>query len=179
MTFIAWLFTAGALAIASVASSAQEHSSQDGNSPAQIIREGSFELRISADRAVPFFTPEGERAWVEGWDPQPVYPAQKDVAFQTNAVFRLSHNGEQSLWTIVEANPKDRAAEYVYVVEGERLSRVRVQIAPLPGNHCRVQVRYVHTALSAKGTNFIKTVSEEAYAQKMKDWQRLVSAASR
>lgn len=170
------LFAAGALAIGPTV---QNDSSQNRDSEAQIIRDGSFELNIDADKALPFFTPEGERTWVNGWDPKPVYPAQKSVAFQANAVFRLGRGGDQSIWTILEANLKDHLAEYVYVVEGERLSRVRVQIEPLSESFCRVHVRYVHTAISEKGLHFIAAVTEAAYAQKMRDWQRMVSAAIR
>ena len=148
-------------------------------SAAQIIRDGSFELNMNADKALPFFTPEGERTWVNGWDPKPVYPAQEDVAFQANAVFRLDGHGDQSIWTILEANLKDHIAEYVYVVEGERVSRVRVKIAPLTENRCRVHVRYVHTAISEKGLHFIAALTEAAYAQKMQDWQGLISAPIR
>ena len=157
----------------------QHDSSQNPDSAPQIIREGAFDLHMDADKALPFFTPEGERTWVDGWDPKPVYPVQKGVAFQANAVFRLDGDGGQSIWTILEANVKDHVAEYVYVVEGERLSRVRVQIEPLTESHCRVHVRYVHTAISEKGLHFVATVTEAAYVQKMKDWQRMVSAAIR
>lgn len=176
MISMIWLFALGALAIAS---SAQNESTQGEHAPAQVIREGSFELDTTADKALLFFTPEGERAWVDGWDPKPVYPAQKDVAFQANAVFRVDENEEKSLWTIVEANLKEHVAEYVYVVEGERLSRVRVQTQPLTGNRCAVHVRYVHTATSEKGLRFLATVTEEVYAQKMRDWRRMVSAVIR
>jgi hypothetical protein len=145
----------------------------------QVVREASFELDTSADKALPFFTPEGERTWVNGWDPNPIYPAQPEVAFQANSVFRLDHDGERSLWTIIEADLQEHVAEYIYVVEDERLSRVRVQIRGLSEERCRVQVRYVHTAISEKGLRFIAGVTEESYAQKMRDWQRMVNAAIR
>jgi hypothetical protein len=151
----------------------------DPKSAAQITRDGSFELNMNADKALPFFTPEGERTWVNGWDPKPVYPPQKDVAFQANAVFRLDADGDRSIWTILEASLKDHVAEYVCVVEGERLSRVRVRIEPVTESRCRVHVRYVHTAISEKGLYFIASVTESAYAQKMQDWQRMVTGAIR
>jgi hypothetical protein len=144
----------------------------------QVIREGSFELNINADKALQFFTPEGERAWVKGWDPKPVYPPQANVVFKANSVFRVDEAEEHSLWTIVDADSQKRIAEYIYVVEGERLSRVRVQIEPLNEQHCRVFVHYVHTAISEKGLQFIANVTEESYAQKMRDWRRMVSAAT-
>ncbi|MGA2905841.1 MAG: hypothetical protein ABSD98_18605, partial [Candidatus Korobacteraceae bacterium] len=145
----------------------------------QVVREGSFELDTSADRGLVFFTPEGERAWVKGWDPKPVYPPQAGVVFKANSVFRVDQDGEHSLWTIVEANLQEHIAEYIYVVEGERLSRVRVQIEPLSEQHCRVHVHYVHTATSEKGLHFVASVTEGAYAQKMRDWQSMVSSAIR
>jgi hypothetical protein len=152
---------------------------QTGKSIAQVAMEGSFELDTSADKALLFFTPQGERAWVKGWNPQPVYPPQTDVAFQTNAVFRVNEDNEHSLWTIVEANFERHVAEYVYVVEGERLSRVRVDIEPRGANRSRVRVHYVHTATSEKGIQFLASVTEQAFAQKMLNWQRLVSAVIR
>jgi len=108
-----------------------------------------------------------------------VYPPQAGAAFETNAVFRVDQDGELSLWTIVEANLPEHIAEYVFVVEGERLSRVRVQIQPLGGKHCRVRVRYVNTATSEKGLSFVASVTEESFAEKMQDWHRILSAAIR
>jgi hypothetical protein len=89
-----------------------------------------------------FFTPEGERAWVKGWDPKPLYPPEASVVFKANSVFRVDGDGERSLWTIVEADLQGHIAEYVYVVEGERLSRVRVRIQSLSEEHCQVRVHY-------------------------------------
>jgi hypothetical protein len=175
MNWMTILCAVGALAIAG----AQSELSRGEKATEQVVREGSFDLDTSADRALLFFTPEGERAWVKGWDPKPVYPPQTGVAFETNAVFRVDQDGELSLWTIVEANLPEHIAEYVFVVEGERLSRVRVQIQPLGGKHCRVRVRYVNTATSEKGLSFVASVTEESFAEKMQDWHRILSAAIR
>lgn len=176
MNWMAILFTAGGAAMLSASQTKLRGSKMTTE---QVVREGLFELDASGDRALPFFTPEGERAWVKGWDPKPVYPRQATVVFQVNSVFRVDQDEERSLWTIVEADSREHVAEYIYVVEGERLSRVRVQIEPLSERHCRVHVRYVHTATSEKGLYFVASVTEESYAQKMRDWQRMVSAAIR
>ena len=176
MNWITMLFAVGAVAMVP---GSQCGLPQSKKTTEQVVREGSFELDTSADRALQFFTPEGERAWVKGWDPKPMYPPQAGVMFKANSVFRVDQDGERSLWTIVEADLQEHIAEYIYVVEGERLSRVRVQIQPLSGEHCRVRVHYVHTATSEKGLRFVASVTEESYAQKMQDWHRLVSAAIR
>jgi len=174
MKTMTMLFAAAALA---AIPGSQFVFAQDGKANVQVVREGSFELDTTADKALQFFTPEGERAWVKGWNPEPLYPPQAGVAFQRNSVFRVDHEGERSLWTIVEADLGRHIAEYIYVVEGERLSRVRVKTEPLGERRCRVNVRYVHTATSEKGRQFAASMTEQAFAQKMRDWQRMVSAA--
>ena len=152
---------------------------QTGNRARQVARDGSFDLDTPADRALQFFTPEGERSWVPGWNPQAGYPTQSAVAFQTNAVFRVDDDTERSLWTILEADLQRHVAEYLYVVEGQRISRVRVQIEAVNDNHSRVHVHYVHTAISEKGQEFVASVTPEAFAQKMLDWRRWLHAAIR
>jgi hypothetical protein len=144
----------------------------------QVIREGSFELDTSAGRALLFFTPEGERGWVKGWDPKPIYPA-RSIEFRANSVFRLARDGEISLWTILEADRPEGLAEYIYVVQGERITRVRVKIEPLTPQRCRVHVRYVHTAISEKGLRSVSRFTEKFFAHMMLDWCRMVSAAIR
>jgi hypothetical protein len=131
------LVAAGTLGIGE----ARSELTQEKKVTEQVVREGSFELDSSADAALLFFTPEGERAWVKSWDPKPMYPPQAGVAFKVDTVFRVDQDGERSLWTIVEADLKEHIAEYIYLVEHERLSRVRVQISPLGEKHCRVRVR--------------------------------------
>jgi hypothetical protein len=176
MNWMAILFAVGSVAMVSAS---QTKSPESEMTTEQVVREGSFELDASADKALLVFTPEGERTWVKGWNPKPVYPPQQGVMFKANSVFRVDQDEEHSLWTIVEADSREHVAEYIYVVEGERLSRVRVQIEPLSERHCRVHVHYVHTAISEKGVEFVAGVTEEAYAKKMRDWQRMVSAAIR
>jgi len=176
MNWMAILFAVGGVVIVSASHTKLPESKMTTK---QVVREGSFELDASADKALLVFTPEGERGWVKGWSPKPVYPPQQGVMFKTNSVFRVDQDEERSLWTIVEADSREHVAEYIYVVEGERLSRVRVQIEPLSERHCRVHVRYVHTAISEKGVEFVASVTEESYAKKMQDWERSVGAAIR
>jgi len=168
------------MALLAVVSAGSQSALPQGKMPTrQVTLDGSFDLDAGADKALPFFTPEGERTWAKGWNPQPVYPEQDRVAFQTNAVFRVDEGSERSLWTIVEANSQAHSAEYVYVVEGERLSRVRVEVQPLRPNRCRVKVHYVHTAISEKGMQFVSGLTQEGFLQKMRDWQSRISAAIR
>lgn len=174
-----WIILSFVVACLAIVPGAQFKSPQSGKTFEQVVREGFFELNTNADKALQFFTPEGERSWVKGWDPKPVFPPEAGVVFKANSVFRVDDELERSLWTIIEADLQGHVAEYMYVVEGERLSRVRVQIERLGEQRCRVHVHYVHTATSEKGLQFVASVTEDAFARKMGDWQRMVSAAIR
>lgn len=142
----------------------------------QVTRSGEFELPCDADTAFPFFSPEGERRWVDGWNPQPVFPAADGVTFATDAVFRLEMGGERSVWVVLNVDLRARVAEYVYVVENSRVARVRVEATTVVAERSAVAVSYTITALSEGGNEFVREFTEEAYAQKMRDWQKRVSA---
>ena len=145
----------------------------------QVVRRGGFVLACEASRALPFFTPEGERCWVDGWDPRPAFPGATAVEFTTGSVFRLEHEGERSLWTVVEAAPQLGLADYVYVVEGSRLVRVRVEVSAAGPASSQIAVTYSVTSLSEDGDRFLDGFTQEVYAAKMQDWRRRIEACLR
>lgn len=139
---------------------------------------GSFTLAMSAERALPYFTPEGERAWAEDWSPVAVFPPQEQIVFENDAVFYLSHGDEHAVWTILQANAEHHTADYLYVVQESRVVRIKVWIDSLGPRQCRVHVRYTITALSDAGVQFALGFSEEAFASEMLEWQEKVTAAA-
>ncbi len=82
---LAMLFAMFALAMISDSQSGLSRNNKKATG--QVALEGSFDLDSSADTALQFFTPEGERAWVKDWNLTSVYPPQAAVPFQTNSVF--------------------------------------------------------------------------------------------
>ena len=74
-----------ALGMLTVIPGSQFGLSQSEKATGQVALEGSFDLDTSADKALQFFTPEGERTWVKDWNPQALYPPGGAVMFQTNA----------------------------------------------------------------------------------------------
>src|ERR1039458_4284454 len=60
----------------------------------QVSRTGSFELPCAADTSFPLFSPEGERDWVKGWSPTPVFPER--IEFTRDTVFREGSASEEA-----------------------------------------------------------------------------------
>ena len=140
----------------------------------QIRRVGSFELGTGAEQALPFFSPEGERAWVKGWDPTPVFPAR--IEFRRDTVFRQGPEGDEAVWTIVDVDEANPRAEYVRVAPSHT-GHVVVTIAPLGERRCRVTVAYTITVLGEDRSGMMATFSEEAFAARMRSWQQQISSA--
>jgi len=139
----------------------------------QVHRTGSFELPCGADTAFSFFSPEGEREWVKGWNPTPVFPDR--IEFSRDTVFREGPPGDEAVWTIVDANWEMHRAEYVRVAHRSHTGRVVVKIEPGSGDRCKVVVEYTITAFGATMATLIETFSEEAYAAKMRAWKEQIT----
>jgi hypothetical protein len=140
----------------------------------QVSRRGSFELPCDANTAFPLFSPEGERKWIDGWDPTPVFPQSIDFARDT--VFRTGSGDEQAVWTIVEADGQSHRAEYVRVAPHSHCARIVVNIEPLEAQRSKVVVSYTITAFAENSSDLLAAFSEEAYAAKMNDWQQQIGA---
>jgi hypothetical protein len=78
--------------------------------PLHVERTGDLVLPLALDDAFPLFTPEGERAWVEGWTPEYLHPAHP--AGTAGTVFRTKHGGEETLWLVLECDPPAGVAAY-------------------------------------------------------------------
>ncbi len=139
----------------------------------QVSRTGSFELPCHPDSALPFFSPEGEREWVKGWNPTPVFP--DTIEFRRDTVFREGPPDDEAVWTIVDVNRETHIAEYVRVAPSHA-ARIVVRIEALGGERSKVTVTYTITAFGKSPAALIAAFSEEAYAAKMRAWQQQVSA---
>jgi len=140
----------------------------------QVSRTGSFDLLCGVETAFPLFGPEGERSWVKGWDPRPVFPDA--VAFQRDTVFREGHEGEEALWTIVEVNWTEHRAEYVRFAPASHSAHIVVQVEPNSADCSHVVVQYVVTAFGPSAEAQLESFSETKYAERMRNWQSQISA---
>lgn len=138
----------------------------------QVSRRGCFDLPCSADAALRLFSPEGERHWVKGWNPQPVFPEK--IEFRRDSVFRQGEGEEEAVWTIIDADWKTHRAEYVRVATTSHTAHILVAIESVASEHCRVTVSYTITAFGAHRQHLIDVFSETAYAAKMSNWQRWI-----
>ena len=140
----------------------------------QVARSGEFELACGADEAFPFFSPEGERSWVAGWNPQPVFPGT--IAFCRDTVFRQGEGDDEAIWTIVDVDAESHRAEYVRLAPASHSAHIVVEVQHLTSENSRVIVTYAITTFGKGSAPLLEAFSESAYAEKMRNWQRQISA---
>jgi hypothetical protein len=139
-------------------------------------------LRVAAPpgEAFRFFTPEGERRYVPGWDPEYLHPS--DGALVEGLTFRTTHGGEQTIWLVSAYDPGGGAVDYVRVTPDSRIGTVAIRLAPArAGDGSRddaatdVTVTYRLTSLSSAGD--LKLAAFEAsFPQQMASWERAIGA---
>ncbi|MGH8873468.1 MAG: hypothetical protein ACRDWS_16020 [Acidimicrobiia bacterium] len=62
---------------------------------------GTIRVPLPSAEAFLLFTPSGERAWVEGWDP--LFPSNVADETEPGTVFETDHGGVQTTWVVVRS----------------------------------------------------------------------------
>lgn len=135
-------------------------------------RTGSLHIHASIDVVFPMFTPEGEKAWAAGWNPEYVFPADGETS--QGMVFRTEHSGPKT-WVMTLYDAEQHRAEYVNFA-----SDLLVQIAV----KCRseqsgttAEVTYVHTGLTEAGNKLVDEYTQERHERQMQHWQEAIEKA--
>lgn len=140
--------------------------------PVHIERTGDFTLPIPLRHAFPLFSPEGERAWVEGWDPVYLHPEHPSTDHDT--IFRTAHGDEETLWLVLRYDPARALAEYGRFSPGSRLGTVRVTCQEESPQLTRVAVVYSLTALSPAGNAVLDALTPKKYEAMLAEWRTLI-----
>ncbi len=130
-------------------------------------------IRIAAPPAAAFrfFTPDGERAYVAGWEPEYLHPA--DGTLREGLTFRTRHGGEETLW-LVSHLAEPRAADYVRVTPGSRIGVVSVRLDPAAGSASDVTVTYRLTSLAPAGDAVVGEFAR-TFPEFLAGWERSIN----
>jgi Polyketide cyclase / dehydrase and lipid transport len=134
---------------------------------------GSIDVGLPPARAFALFTPEGERAWAHGWEPEFPAAAAGEGDAEPGVVFVTRHGGRATTWTVTSSEPP-RAIAYAQATPGYRAGLVSIRChAAAAGT--RVTVGYDLTAL-APGANPDLERFAAGYPQFLAHWERAIAA---
>jgi hypothetical protein len=131
----------------------------------RIVCRGTFGLPGAPEAAVGWFTPEGERAWVEGWDP--VYCS--GASDEPGAVW-TTHG---TTWVTTDRTPT--RVRYARVAGNGTAGTVEVACTP-DGTGTTVTVTYDLTATEPRGEHVLRAL-EAGYPAMLADWESSISRA--
>ncbi|MER9581239.1 hypothetical protein [Mesorhizobium sp. M0276] len=126
------------------------------------------------DRVFPLFTPIGETLWVDGWEPEFLYPQSGET--QQGMVFRTDHDGESTLWACTDWDPAAHRVRYVRVTPDSRFGFVEVACRVAAGGGTEASIAYTFTALNAAGRSYLSALTPEAFARMIEGWRIRIDA---
>ncbi|KAB2969040.1 MAG: SRPBCC family protein [Thermoanaerobaculia bacterium] len=134
-------------------------------------------LHLSTDpaTALPLFSPEGERRWVAGWEPEPLH-APGGTLSASGAVFRTRADGEETLWLVLAFDRERGRAAYARLTPGSRLGTVEVELEADRAGGTRARVTYRLTSLSERGAAALSELTPDAFAGWIAGWERDLAA---
>jgi hypothetical protein len=123
-------------------------------------------VALPLEHAMRCFTPEGERAWVDGWDP--AYPAGlEDDGAAPDTVFVTG----DTTW-VVSAR-EEGAVRYARLTPGVSAGTVTVRCEP-DGEATAAEVTYALTALSEAGERQLEALAD-GYPAHIDGWARRIA----
>lgn len=121
-----------------------------------------------------WFTPEGERRWVHGWDPIYPDPTRTDGV---GTVFVTYHGSRETIWVIVDRTPT--AVRYARTTPRFTAGTVEVRVKDAKAHATViVAVTYELTALTAAGSAFLAQF-DAGFDAEIATWQRHIEASVR
>jgi hypothetical protein len=134
---------------------------------------GQFELPLPASEAIGYFTPEGERDWVPGWDPS--YPSG-EATESDGTVFVTSHGDAETIWVIDGIDRTAHTSAYSRITIKHHAGTVKVNCTDLGDGRCLVTVNYDMTSLNPQQPDMLDDYKESSFKAMMNEWATGITA---
>jgi len=137
-------------------------------SPVTTTLRGKLTVGAPPEAAFPLFSPEGERLWVPGWNPEILHPPEG--RWEQGQIFRTREETGEAVWVISRLDPAAHEAEYHRVEPGRYVAHIEVACRPASGGSTEVSVAYTFVGLSERGNGDIAAMTQADYESKMQRW---------
>lgn len=132
----------------------------------------TIQVALAPDRAFALFTPRGERAWAEGWDPE--FPSPSDDDAEPGTVFTTSHGQHLRLWTVVRREG-NAAIAYSVTIPGDRAGMIAV-VLERSSSGSSVTVSHDFTALVPEANPGLQDLAAN-YRRVLHQWEESIARA--
>lgn len=137
--------------------------------PVRVQRTYVQSLHANPNDVFPLLCPVRETEWVNGWNPLDVW-SESGVA-EPGCVFVLPGEPAEAIWVVTRHDPAAFAVDFVKVTPGHTIVRISIRLSARGENETAAQVSYEYTALSETGERFVAEMTEDRYADFMREWE--------
>ncbi|MCU0590876.1 MAG: hypothetical protein MUC57_05315 [Desulfobacterales bacterium] len=135
----------------------------------------AFTLFVPIAKLFPLFTPEGEKAWVPGWDYENIMGTpelSEDYVFLTR---KHDHGSSKAIWIVKKYDLTSHFVQYYKIEPETKIGVVSIKCIELEAAKTEVQVTYKYLSLSKNGDAFVSEFSEKVYEDFIGEWQHLLA----
>jgi hypothetical protein len=136
---------------------------------------GTFVVKGPIDRVFSLFSPDGEKEWVPGWNPEMLFPPE--ATWGEGLVFRTREESGPATWVVNRFDPASHHVVYHRLEPEHYVARVEVTCRAKTNTTTDATVQYTFTPLTATGAAAIAAMTDESYKQKMARWQQWIDQA--
>jgi len=145
-----------------------------GFTPRTLTLNGRVVSPAPVDEVFPLFSPEGERLWVPGWDPELLYPP--GVEWAQGQIFRTHEAHGEAVWVVTRLDRAGHRAGYHRIEPGRYVAHVEVESCAAPDGGTETEVSYTYVGLSADGNREIAAMKQDDYEAKLAHWATWIRA---
>ncbi len=136
----------------------------------RVLRE-TFHVPAACEDVFVLFTPRGERAWAEGWDPQ--FPAAVADDSKQGTVFEVVHGDVRSTWIVSRCEPP-HLIQYARATPQRTAGLITVTCVPHGSDETAVSVEYHLTALAPGGVEELARFAAQ-YVEFIAHWRSAIA----
>lgn len=133
------------------------------------IRTGVVTVPLPVEKAMRYFTPEGEREWVPGWDPE---YGDDEPSEDPGTFFKTTFGGVETFWIITELEVPTGRAAYARFTPGRHAGIVRVRCEMVSTSVTDVHVTYDITLLPDSDAAHLSQYTESGFENMMREWNQ-------
>ncbi|QLC24844.1 SRPBCC family protein [Parasphingopyxis algicola] len=137
----------------------------------RVRRAGTLHIDLPPEQAFFYFTAEGERAYIDSWDPR---MADGGAEQERGSVFTTDADGELTIWTVLESDARAGRALYSRVTPGSRAGFAEVALTA-DGAGTRVRIGYDLTALVPEANERLAAF-DLGFDAMLADWSKKLAA---
>ena len=139
-----------------------------------IKHSASFEIAQRIDVLFPLFSPEGEKAWIPGWDYINVMGSKdlhEDYVFMTK---NNDHAFTDVIWIVKEYDPSKYRVQYYKVEPEKKVGIIEVKCLSQGNDITKVQVSYEYIGISEEGDQFVSEFTADNFHIFISEWEILL-----